>query len=165
MTQAFHNEPLSPSEPSEIYAALAQAIAGADLVKPDTGERIAIPAEVRPLIQELFEALASGKSVTTSILHQRLTTQEAAEILGISRPSFVKLLESGAIPFETTPTGKHRRVLLADLMKYRQVERTRRREILDQMMRDAIEAGLYEEPFPVYDPITRTFTLQKSATA
>ena len=75
-------------------------------------------------------------------MHQRLTTQEAADLLGISRPTFVKLLESGEIAFEQP--GRHRRVRLADVLSYRQRRSTQRRESLDRMVETADESGMYE---------------------
>lgn len=150
MAANFHNEPFIPTEPSEVYQSLAAALvqSGVTLTNQTTGESIALPIEIQSLLHEVFSALAQGQSVATTIPNHRLTTQEAAELLGISRPSFVKLLESGAIPFETTPSGKHRRVLLQDLIAYRRSERRNRREILDQMVRDAVAAGLYDLELP-----------------
>ena len=75
-------------------------------------------------------------------MHQHLTTQEAADLLGISRPTLVKLLESGEMPFEQP--GRHRRVRLADVVAYRQRRSSQRRESLDRMVEIADESGMYE---------------------
>jgi excisionase family DNA binding protein len=75
-------------------------------------------------------------------VHQRLTTQEAADLLGISRPTLVKLLEAGEIPFEQP--GRHRRVRLADVLSYRERASAERRAALDHMVEIADEADLYE---------------------
>jgi len=71
-----------------------------------------------------------------------LTTQEAAEFLGISRPTLVRLLEDREIAHEKR--GRHRRVLLSDLLSYQERMRRERRESLTRMAREGQEAGIYE---------------------
>ena len=78
--------------------------------------------------------------VTIVPLATRPTTQEAADFLGISRPTLVKLLESGAMPFETV--GRHRRVTLDDLLNYQEKEQARRRTVLAQAARNNQESGV-----------------------
>lgn len=73
-----------------------------------------------------------------------LTTQEAADFLSISRPTLVKKLEDGAIPFERTTGGKHRRVRLVDLLQYRDGQRTERRKALRELAAEAQAAGAYD---------------------
>ena len=80
--------------------------------------------------------------MTIAPVHQRLTTQEAAELLGVSRPTLVKLLDSGEISFEQP--GRHRRLLLTDVLAYRERRSTRRRVALDQMADIADESGMGE---------------------
>ena len=63
-------------------------------------------------------------------------------MLGISRPTLVKLLEAGKIPYERP--GRHRRVLLADLVGYQQRMRVQRKETLDAMTHEAAEDDAYE---------------------
>ena len=74
---------------------------------------------------------------------QDLTTQQAAALLGVSRPFFVKLLESGALPFHVT--GTHRRVYLKDLSTYKEQRDRERRKALDQMAKETEELGLYDK--------------------
>lgn len=80
-------------------------------------------ASPRPLTPELADVLlkvadqlSRGKAVFIAPYNTQLTTQEAADFLGISRPTLVKLLENGTIPFEKV--GRHRRVLLTDIQRY-----------------------------------------------
>lgn len=80
-----------------------------------------------------------------------LTTQEAADLLGISRPTLVRLLEAQKMPYEQR--GRHRRIMLADLLRYQQETRRERREILDRMAREGQEAGIYEA---TAGPVPRT---------
>ncbi len=69
-----------------------------------------------------------------------LTTQDAAEVLNVSQPHLVSLLESGEIPFHAS--GGHRCVHFSDLQKYRELRDQKRREILNDMTREAHEQGL-----------------------
>lgn len=106
------------------------------------GERFVLPPAVFAALRNVVEAMSNGQAVTIAPVHQRLTTQEAADLLGISRPTFVKLLDSGEIPFEQP--GRHRRVRLASVLAYRQRRSSQRRESLDRMVEIADESGMYE---------------------
>ncbi|WP_329027733.1 helix-turn-helix domain-containing protein [Streptomyces sp. NBC_01423] len=74
-------------------------------------------------------------------MNTTLTTQEAADLLGVSRPAFVKILDEGGLPYNRP--GRHRRVLLSDVLDYREKRRTRRRRGLDDLVRLTEESGLY----------------------
>lgn len=106
------------------------------------GEQLVLPSEVFEVLRDVVEAMAQGQAVTIAPVHQRLTTQEAAELLGVSRPTVVKLLESGEIPFEQP--GRHRRIRLADVLAYRERASVERRAALDRMVEIADEADMYE---------------------
>lgn len=102
--------------------------------------------EARPLTPELADVLLTvadqlsrGKAVFVAPCDTRLTTQEAADMLGMSRPTFVKLLESGAIPFERV--GRHRRVQLQDVERY---ARARHDAMMRSMEELAADTDLYE---------------------
>jgi excisionase family DNA binding protein len=110
------------------------------LLGPD-GEQVPLPEEVYQVLVEVVEAMREGKAITLVPRTQRLTTQEAADFLGISRPTLVKLLENGKIPYEQP--GRHRRILFADLLAYTERQREDRRAALDRMTEDASEAGIY----------------------
>jgi excisionase family DNA binding protein len=107
------------------------------------GESAPMPTEVRQVLANVVEALRRGQAITVAPHAQRLTTQQAADLLGVSRPTVVKLLQSGRIPFDTP--GRHRRIRLADLLAYQQVNRTERHEALGDLTSDAQEMGLYDE--------------------
>lgn len=106
------------------------------------GERLVLPPEVFEVLRDIVAAMARGQAVTIAPVHQRLTTQEAADLLGVSRPTLVKLLETGEIPFEQP--GRHRRVRLADVLAYRERSSVARRDALDRMVEIADDADMYE---------------------
>jgi excisionase family DNA binding protein len=110
------------------------------LLGPD-GEQVPLPEEVYRVLVQVVQGLREGKVITVVPRTQRLTTQEAADFLGISRPTLVKLLEQGYIPYDQP--GRHRRILFSDLLAYQQRRREERRAALDQMTQDASDAGLY----------------------
>jgi excisionase family DNA binding protein len=110
------------------------------LLGPD-GEQVPLPEEIYRVLVKVVEGLREGKVITVVPRTQRLTTQEAADFLGISRPTLVKLLEQGEIPYEQP--GRHRRIMFSDLLAYRQRRQEERRAALDRMTEDASEAGLY----------------------
>ena len=106
------------------------------------GETIPVPEEAFEVLVQVVEAMRQGMAIHVAPLNTQLTTQEAAEYLGISRPTLVKLLESGRIAF--TKPGRHRYVRLADIVDYDESVRTTRSEVLDQMAREAEADGLYD---------------------
>ena len=110
------------------------------LLGPD-GEQVSLPEEIYRVLVKVVEDMREGKVITLVPRTQRMTTQEAADFLGISRPTLVKLLEEGRIPYEKP--GRHRRILFSDLLAYLERQRDERRAALDRMTEDASEAGLY----------------------
>lgn len=138
---------LPPTEPLDalntLNALLSRADAGpATTLSGPTGERHVLPPEVFDVLRNVVDAMAHGQAVTIAPVHQRLTTQQAADLLGVSRPTLVKLLESGEIPYEQP--GRHRRVRLADVLAYQGRASEARRAALDRMVAVADEADLYE---------------------
>jgi excisionase family DNA binding protein len=138
---------LPPEDPGRLGGVLAalttRRAQGAALVGPD-GERLDVPPEVFEILREVVEALAQGLAITIAPHQMVLSTSEAADILGISRPTLVRLLEAGEIPYEQP--GRHRRVRLADVLAYHERARRHRAAGLDQMVADAEDAGLYDLP-------------------
>jgi excisionase family DNA binding protein len=132
-----------PAESSSLpgLAAALTGTAGAALVGPD-GEHIALPQELFEVLRQAAVAMARGQAITIAPHDAVLTTQAAAELIGVSRPTLVRLLESGKIPF--TQPGRHRRVALADLIEYRDNNRAARRATLDLMTTEAAEDDSYE---------------------
>lgn len=133
---------LPPVEPLGELADLLSHQTGQITLSKSDGTHLVLPGEVFDVLKRVVKALAAGQAVIVAPIHQRLTTQQAADLLGISRPTFVKLLESGEIDYEQP--GRHRRVLLTDVLDYRQRRSTKRREGLDRMVEIAEESGMYE---------------------
>ena len=111
------------------------------LVGPQ-GEEIILPKSIFHVLQRIVYHMMLGRAITIVPINKELTTQEAADILNVSRPYLVKLLEDGQIPFNKV--GTHRRIRFSDLMDYkkqRDAERTRGLAELTQMSQ---EFGLYD---------------------
>lgn len=130
----------------------AQVQALHDLLRKDGKARLVgrggepaleLPDAVYELLLKIVGGLQQGKAISVVPVTQDLTTQEAAEFLGVSRPFFVKLLKENELPFHLI--GTHRRVYLKDLLDYKHRRDNRRREALDTMAREADEAGLYDK--------------------
>lgn len=133
---------------------LAHVTEPAALLGPD-GQTVPLPIEAYQVLVKVVKSMQAGKAITVAPLDQRLTTQQAADFLGISRPTLVKLLERGEIAYERPAAGRHRRVRLSDVFDYQSRKRQERRTALDQMTADAVEAGLYDE-VPDYREALRT---------
>lgn len=82
----------------------------------DGAREVLLPAEVYPLLREILRLLAEGRGVSVIGLRDEMSTQRAADLLEMSRPHLIKLLESGEIPFHRV--GTHRRVKLADIQNF-----------------------------------------------
>ena len=128
------------------FTEFLESLATASSVRPALvgphNEEIPLPREAFDVLLQVYEAMRRGLAIHVAPLNAQLTTQEAADYLGISRPTLVKLLESGAITF--TKPGRHRYVRLDDLIAYAESVRARRAASLDALARDAHDAGLYD---------------------
>ncbi|HEX3785903.1 MAG TPA: helix-turn-helix domain-containing protein [Pseudonocardiaceae bacterium] len=113
----------------------------ASLVGPD-GTTVALPEPVYRVLQGVVAAMAQGLAITVAPHNTLLTTQEAADLLGMSRPTLIKIAESGELPFILR--GRHRRIQLTDALDYQDRMRVQRRDTLTKMMRDSEESGGYE---------------------
>ncbi|MBQ0927182.1 helix-turn-helix domain-containing protein [Saccharopolyspora endophytica] len=108
------------------------------------GTRIDLPDELYDVLHDVVLALSRGMAITVAPRHTVLTTGEAAEMLGISRPTLVRLLEAGEIPYEQP--GRHRRIRLDDLLAYQERARRARAAGLDEMVRVSEAGGVYDVP-------------------
>src|SRR6266542_1495830 len=132
-TTAIPDHVLSPdpSELDELREQLtriaAQREPTARLVGPD-GSEVEIPASAFAALQAVVRDMAQGLTITLIPHDKELTTKEAADILNISRPFLVKLLDRGEIPHHRV--GTHRRLRVEDVLAYRELRAKRRREHL-----------------------------------
>lgn len=107
------------------------------------GEEIELPDVVLKLLQQTVKYLAQGKAVKLIPVGMELTTQEAADLLNVSRPHLIKLLEEEKIPYKKV--GTHRRINFQDLMKYKAKRNTEQLRLLAEMAQFSQDLGLYEE--------------------
>lgn len=138
-----------PEERAEV-AALSRALAA---VRPGSsktcamvgphGERLPIPSALLQIIERAAVVLARGDALTVVPVGQVLTTQEAADILNVSRQYLVRLLDAGTIPCGRT--GTHRRLRIEDVLSYKEHRDRERRAALDELTALSEEFGGYAE--------------------
>ncbi|BCL95769.1 hypothetical protein MAFF211491_02210 [Ralstonia solanacearum] len=96
---------------------------------------VQMPAAALQLLQDVLDQIEKGCAVSVVPVHAELTTQEAAQMLGVSRPFFVQMLEKGDIPFHKI--GTHRRVRYRDVVDYKKRLDTQRHEALEALTEQA----------------------------
>ena len=96
---------------------------------------IELPAGAVDLLMHLLEAMAAGQGVTLIPEGAELTTVQAADVLNVSRPFLIKLLDQKAIPHRKV--GRHRRVRMEDVMAYKDAIDRERERVLEQLTREA----------------------------
>lgn len=106
------------------------------------GHEIEFPGDLFDIIRQVAEFLASGQGVTVIPTDTQLTTQDAADFLGVSRPTLIKYLERDELPYEMV--GRHRRVLLADLVAFQERARAQRQAMLRQLARHNQDTGMLD---------------------
>lgn len=99
------------------------------LVGASEGEQIELPEPLYRVLVQVVEAMAAGKAVTVTPQEPCLTTQQSADLLGVSRPTVVRLIESGELRAERI--GNRRRLLLSDVLVYREQRRQRQYAMLE----------------------------------
>ena len=114
---------------------------GIKLVSSD-GQTVELPDAFLGILAQVAAAMQQGLAVSVAPVHQTLSTQEAADLLGVSRTTLVRLLESGEIPF--AQHSRHRKVTLSDLLEYRSREPQRADQALADLVADAERLGLYD---------------------
>lgn len=116
---------------------------GVPSVVSSNGEKVRLPATVYEVLKRVVGVMTEGKAVTLVTDSQVVTTQRAADILGMSRPFFIKLLETGVMAHHRV--GNQRRVYLRDVLQYAHKREQERQAALKRLSRHAFETGLYEK--------------------
>jgi len=111
------------------------------LTGPD-GRSVELPESMFEVLLQVAAAMKVGLAVTVAPHHLTLSTQEAADLLRVSRTTLVRLLETGAIPFEKP--SRHRKVRLDDLLEYRRRQRDQAELAFADMVADTERLGLYD---------------------
>jgi len=123
----------------EVFGGIRPALVGKEGAIP-------LPEPVFDLLLRIVQALREGESIVVMPENETMTTQAAADFLGVSRPFLVKLLEEGGIPFHRV--GTHRRVLLKDLRAFQKNRDRERRSAMKRLFDELDEAGLYDAAEP-----------------
>ena len=103
-------------------------------------EDLILPGYAINLLLAMLTEMSKGNAITVMPIHAELSTQETAELLNVSRPHLVDLLEQGKIPFRKV--GTHRRVLANDVFDYKQRIDAARLKALDDLATQAQELGM-----------------------
>jgi excisionase family DNA binding protein len=114
----------------------------ARLMSPD-GDEVPVPAQLFDVLRQIAATLAQGNGVAVSAIARELTTTEAARVLGMSRPTLIRLIDAGELP--SHKVGTHRRVLLQDVLHVRRKQRQERIEAYEDFMLETDALGLNDE--------------------
>jgi len=133
---------LPATEQQQVQALERALLRGVPAFVTSAGERIEIPGTVFEVLRTAVGFMSHGQAVTLVPDNQAITTQRAADILGMSRPFFIKQLEGGLMAHHRV--GNQRRVYLRDVLEFVKKRDKERLSALDLLARDAFEAGLYE---------------------
>ncbi len=126
----------------QAFGKALHAIKQARLVGPE-GQEIPLPEPLYRVLEQVVPLLAADMAVSIVPVGHLLTTQEAADLLNVSRPHLIKLLQAGDISFERV--GTHRRIRFEDLMEYKHKRDKKRRSALKKLTKMTQEASLYDE--------------------
>lgn len=105
-----------------------------------TNDELVLPGDIMNLLLNVLTQVSQGNAISLVPMHQEISTQQAADLLSVSRPHLVKLLEQGNIPFRKV--GSHRRVKLTDVIDYRGTVDKERNKTLDELSQLSQDMGM-----------------------
>ena len=130
------------SEAEQAATAVGALSGGRLVVVPaGDGDPVEVPASVVDVVKEVLDHLRRGERVRVIPEDVEITTQQAADLLNVSRPYLVGLVDRGEIP--SRKVGSRRRLKLADVLLYRDVDLARRKRAVDELAAEAQALGLY----------------------
>jgi excisionase family DNA binding protein len=121
-------------------------IRGAPSLRLNNEEQIELPEPLFKLLKRIAVALKEGKPVILLPESESLTTQAAANLLGVSRPFLIQLLNEKKVKYHRV--GTHRRIYIKDLNQFKSQRDQARHEALDKLSDEVEKAGLYEGEIP-----------------
>ncbi|MBT2988025.1 MAG: helix-turn-helix domain-containing protein [Candidatus Thiodiazotropha sp. (ex Ctena orbiculata)] len=128
------------AESSRLIAACVGEGETAELRLIDGEIDIKIPISAIHMLRDILNQMAQGNAVSLVPVHAELTTQQAADILNVSRPYLVKLLESGKIAFHKV--GRHRRILFQDIMDYMAQRDSESLDLVNELSKEAQDLNM-----------------------
>lgn len=143
---------LPPAIPSEAEARLAKQTR--DILAPRIGREVtvdlktllgpqhtvSIPTSAARLLVQILDEMSRGNAVKIMPVHAELTTQEAADLLNVSRPTLIQMLNQGLISYRMV--GTHRRIPLTKAIEYKRKLEAQRRATLAELVAYDQEIGL-----------------------
>jgi excisionase family DNA binding protein len=141
------SQPIRSSGQGETLANLRGFLAAhrSATLQADDGTSVPIPEDVYRTVAQVVDALAEGSVVTVAAPATRLSTTQAAELLGVSRPTVIKMMEDGQLPYEKLSV--HRTVLLEDVLTFKQQRHAEVSAGLAEMTAEAATDREYDESF------------------
>lgn len=134
-----------PTVHEPVITELRRFLCESAAVHPDSKgmHRVQLPNRLYKLLSKIVQDVANGKTISLASAAQEMTTQEAANFLGVSRQFLVRLLDGGKIPFHRV--GTHRRVYLRDVILFRKDRDRRRHDAIRKMAQNEVADGVYDE--------------------
>lgn len=144
MTATIPREPITAPADDPALSQIEEQLRDGTLTLTDSrGAPVDLPGPLRDLLLQGVHELRQGNRVSLLSFGRLLTTQQAAELLGMSRPYLIRLLDRAELPHEMV--GTHRRIRLEDVLRYRRARSKRRRAALRELSQDADDLGIYTE--------------------